>query len=225
MKINPQQKLLLGVKRGRWREGGADPHEDPAFLDARGKAFARDDRTCVFCGWDDPKYMEGHHKDDNHENNRAENILTCCSWCHRSFHVGLAGVHQMGFLAVSCDPRKPLPEQPLLNQMTRMYDWATRGSNPAEKYKAFAAIFQESLEMSVAEAERLLGTSDPAALANVMLNMTEKEYADRGEWLGGVRLVPALLEELDDSVLEHQREREIRTHWISVLDKLNGRPE
>jgi len=219
------KNILLGVKRGKWRGSSDDPHDEPAFLDARGKALARDGGCCHFCDWQDDKWMEGHHKDDDHANNSPDNIVTCCTWCHRCHHVGLAGINEMGFIGLSPLPGKPLPSQPLLNQMVRLYDWATSVPNTPPKYQSWVAMFQEWLEISIKHAESVIGTSNPSELGDVLLNISEAQYKSRDELISGFRLIPTLLEELDSSVEEQRKEIERRQHWIQKLKARIGSPK
>ena len=47
----------------------------------------RDNYTCYFCSFRDPKFCEVHHKDGNHFNNHDSNLTTACTLCHRQHHL------------------------------------------------------------------------------------------------------------------------------------------
>ena len=97
--------LVLSVKRSTWRKH--DPQKesaDAAYARVRLDVLRRDAYTCRYCGFTshgDPQahpgsyaisgYLEVHHKDDNHRNNRPDNLITVCPFCHQVFHVGNAG--------------------------------------------------------------------------------------------------------------------------------------
>lgn len=114
--------LVMGVKRSTWRRH--DPHKeaaDAAYDRVRLDALRRDAHTCQYCGFTSPGdpgaktgsyaisgYLEVHHKDDNHRNNKVTNLVTVCPFCHQVFHVGNAG-HRAAAQVVWC---------PWINQAT-----------------------------------------------------------------------------------------------------------
>ena len=102
--------LVMSVKRSTWRQH--DPQReasDAAFARVRLDVLRRDGFTCRYCGFvaeGDPQarpgslaisgYLEVHHQDDNHRNNRPGNLITVCPFCHQVFHVGNAGHRSAG---------------------------------------------------------------------------------------------------------------------------------
>ena len=67
---------------------------------ARKKALDRDGRRCWFCGFTSTAHQEVHHLDDDHANNRLDNLVTICNIDHLCFHLGLAAMRGAIFLAV-----------------------------------------------------------------------------------------------------------------------------
>jgi len=216
--------IILGVKRDAWRED--DLRNDDRFRDARAKALSRDGNQCQFCGWVDDKWLEVHHVDDDHQNNDPANLVTTCSWCHRAHHIGLAGVNQLGFIALHPVAGQVLPSQPMINEMIRMYDWAAySGKTQSACVQRWASTFQEFLELAVKSAEHVLGTSNPRELGEVLLQLEQPQYDARAEWLEGFRLVPILLDELDQTAEPHRIEMERRRHWMNRIKSMVGPPK
>ena len=58
--------------------------EDGKLKNYRRKAFDKYEHKCAVCGWDeDIRLLEVHHRDENHENNKIENLCILCPTCHR----------------------------------------------------------------------------------------------------------------------------------------------
>lgn len=91
--------LQIGVKRTLSRIN--DPRADDAqaeFERVRGRIMERDRFVCRFCGIHTTPsnghpsgYFEVHHLDDDHHNNRPDNLVTACPFCHMVFTAGLRG--------------------------------------------------------------------------------------------------------------------------------------
>ncbi len=56
------------------------------WLKMRKLALKRDNYTCQTCGLRSRKKMTVHHLNENHEDNRLENLLTLCRPCHDIVH-------------------------------------------------------------------------------------------------------------------------------------------
>lgn len=91
--------LMIGVKRSlaRYQDPEAQKHQE-AFEQVRFKVLERDRYTCRFCGMTTAPsegrpsgYFEVHHLDDDHRNNRVDNLVTACPFCHMCFTAGLRG--------------------------------------------------------------------------------------------------------------------------------------
>lgn len=192
--------LVLSVKCENWRMYDKDSGEaDAEFQRVRKKALERDNHTCRFCGFRHLKYQEVHHLNDDHADNRTENLVTACPFCHMVQHIGLAGRNEEAVLIW-------LPEigQDRLHHIVRTALVAQRAAEVSKSDpRAQAAIvrtFREAsdaakaalaaLRARQAEAEARLGTSDPLEIGNAMLLLPDQAYAKRGETLAGFRLLP-----------------------------------
>ncbi|MFL9611093.1 hypothetical protein ACKF11_13480 [Methylobacillus sp. Pita2] len=100
--------LDLNLRRTTWRTASAGQVTDPAIKNTHQRVIERDDFTCRGCNFrspptktksgDGPSFMEVHHLDHDHGNNKASNLATLCPMCHQVFHIGHAGENQSASL-------------------------------------------------------------------------------------------------------------------------------
>lgn len=181
------EPLVLSAKRRSWRMQDAHAGEhDRRFDQVRETVLQRDDYTCRFCAFRAVKWQEVHHRDDDHANNKPGNLLTACCFCHQCHHLGLAGVKRRGVI-IWC----PEIEQADLNNVCRaiFVAVANGGVHEGAARSAYSALLARSSDI-----EQALGTvfSNPAAIGQGFLEMTEEQYAARGEQLAGARLLPRM---------------------------------
>lgn len=186
---------------------------DDGFKLVKKKVRERDKHTCRFCGFTQKTvdyYMQVHHIDDDHHNNSMENLITACMHCHAVHHIGLWG---------SADEAKIiyLPELPqfYLNHLlrnilvakrfhakleadVRTAERGPRGGAPAaliERARAAKSMAEQAeaifdrLRARDVEAEKRLGTSNPADVANALLHAPDDVYDRRGDSLAPFRLL------------------------------------
>lgn len=195
--------LFLSVKAINWRmhdESSMDA--DLEFQSVRKKALARDDHTCRFCGFRAVKWQEVHHFNDDHADNRLENLVTACTYCHMCQHIGLAGAKNEAILIY-----RPELTQVQINNMVRTAQVVERmhdqmkaeesGMRRAHHNLGFVTRALEGIRSTMAslkasaEGARLhYLTSDPTDLANSLLMLPDEVYAKRRERLAGLRLLP-----------------------------------
>ena len=211
----PLLPLTLSVKCENWRmNDGASAEADAEFRRVRGRAIERDQYTCRFCGFRSQKWQEVHHVNDDHADNRLENLITTCPFCHQCQHIGLAGRNKEAVLVW-------LPEIPqaTLHHVVRTAMVAVRVSEQqAKDPKSRADVVRATREAAdvaktvlatlrsrEAAAERLIGTSDPLEVGNAMLLLPDPAYARRGERLAGIRLLPLgrRMHERQDIMVKH----------------------
>ena len=182
------EPLLLGVKRKPWRIKG-DPATEEADRRFRAAKKALKEtggrKACLFCKW--PGKLEVHHLNDDHDDNRPENLASICSLCHQCFHVGLAGAQGRGIIIWA-----PEWTQTQVNIMGRVIITMIHGE-PWSDYRIEAeSIYYDLVNRSEA-VRKMLGHEwmDPSWLGNLMLNMSNADYARRREILWPLRLMPS----------------------------------
>lgn len=198
--MTTEPTLRLSVKAKNWRM--MDTHAadaDAEFQMVRKKVLERDDYTCRLCGFKAAKWQEVHHVNDDHSDNRKENLWTVCSYCHMCQHIGLAGRNEEAVLVWM-----PEISQAQLHHIVRTIQVAKRWSDTATKARAVrqetvkqakkfedgaAALMSKLRERELVAHERL-GTSNLLDLANIMLVMDDAQYERRGEFLHGYRMLP-----------------------------------
>src|SRR3546814_8822113 len=72
---------------------------DAEFSHVRRKVLERDDCACRFCGFRATSRQEVHHANDDHKDNRPQNLVTACQFCHACQHIGMAGQLETSVLA------------------------------------------------------------------------------------------------------------------------------
>jgi intracellular multiplication protein IcmJ len=183
--------IVLSVKRSDWRMKDSHASEaDLEFSEVRASILERDDHTCRFCNFRSIPTKKGacwqdvHHLNDDHADNRPDNLVTACPFCHQCFHLGLAGLQRGGTLIW-------LPElrQHELNNLVRALFCAIRTGS---EYEGSAKTIYRILESRSAHLEDVFGegASDPGFLGQAMIEMSDAEYANRHEVLASVRLLP-----------------------------------
>ncbi|BCB21840.1 HNH endonuclease [Bosea sp. ANAM02] len=198
--------LIISVKAKNWR--GTDPESggaDAEFQMVKPQVRARDNDSCRFCGFRSPKggyYMQVHHRNDDHSDNRPDNLVTTCMHCHAVHHIGFWGQDRGAGREASIIY---LPEisQAHLSHLCRTILVARRycekvvaDPKEMEDRKQSARQIAESAEVLMdrfrsreALAEARLGSSDPVDLANALLKLNDEDYERRIESLSPYRLL------------------------------------
>ena len=84
-------QLRAAVKApSKWRANDAgSARADVQFRRVRPEVLRRDRYTCRGCGaWGGRLRVQVHHRDNDHQNNSPENLVTLCVFCHAVFHAG-----------------------------------------------------------------------------------------------------------------------------------------
>ena len=201
MASNKLLPLVLSAKAVAWRVQDANSESaDSEFRTVRPRVLERDGNACRFCGFKDKgTYIQVHHRDDDHHNNKMENLVTACMHCHACFHIGLWGTKkeavivylpeieqwQVSHLCRSIMVAKDFPAK--LEQA----GGATPDKLASAKRMANAAdaLMGRLLTERTKLAEDIILTSDPQDLANVLLQMPDQLYERRAERLKGIRLL------------------------------------
>lgn len=181
------QPIVLSATRNSWRM--LDTHADEAdkrFVQVRQSILERDHHACRFCNFRSLKYQEVHHVDDNHGNNRPDNLMTACCLCHLCFHLGMAGIRKAGTV-IWC----PEITQADISNLCRSIFVAVSNRG---KYEEPARKLYQSLEARAAIVKEELGdgAADPGYIGQAFLEMSAEQYASRGQRLPGLRLLPKM---------------------------------
>ena len=181
--------LKLAVKRSAWRPAGHYESTHGDWGRVREQILSRDRYTCVYCGFSSEKYQEVHHLDGDHDNNIPENLVTACSFCHATQHIGLCGKEGRGKLIW-------LPEmsQAALNHAIR---WLELGPYAKPEVISHINAPKESLmrffEYRIKVCVDKFGSADPSALADHLMSLTDEQYEhDVSVRLSPVRLFPVV---------------------------------
>lgn len=173
------RKLQIGSKRGKWRASQGVESGDREFSMVRPKVLSRDSNTCVFCGVSMDK-MHVHHENDNHDDNRMENLATAEDLCHAVNHIGLlaksgAMIYMPGVSQVD-----------LIHLCRTIVVAISFGGEMGEKAKKLAALLVSRFSEPVA---KVFGSSNPADFGNALLALSDSDYASRDVPLRDVRVM------------------------------------
>lgn len=200
MSVKPLLPLRLSVKVKNWRMNDSDfADADAEFARVRKKALDRDDYTCRFCGFQAKAWQEVHHYNDDHADNRLENLVTTCAYCHMCQHIGLAGSNKEATLIYL-----PHISQADLHHIVRTAQVAeayadevkadAKARPDAQRQAREAAdvgrAAMAALKARQEQAKAKLLTCDPAEIANVLKILPDDAYARRDDFLAGIRLLP-----------------------------------
>lgn len=213
--------VSLGVKRNTFRSTGSD--DDPVFQAIRPAILSRDDQSCqnVGCGFKSPKFNEVHHI--NSDGNSPDNLVTLCSFCHSTCHIGFAAIKsdlELVYLpqlshgqwsnvlrSIYCLSKPDRISVPL--------DEAMQLSS--KKCSEFAnSILTSSLPELADNAKRSLKVNSVLDLANAMREATDKEYLEIVSLLSGFKVWHQ--EILYNKQIDYWRSR---INWISETQALS----
>lgn len=199
--------LVPDFKASGWRQDDPVAHEaEGEFARARPGVLRRDKNACRFCGFRmDDKWVKGteaayyrqvHHLNNDHHDNRPENLVTACMHCHAVHHVGLWGSKGEAMLAW-------LPEIPqyAVSHLHRTIAFARKTINVTPKGASHQRVDADGtrfLDAVNALADRIaervevarekLGTSGLDDLVAI-LESSDALYRDRTRFLAGFRVV------------------------------------
>lgn len=190
--------VVLSITKKSWASNinhDTISERNPKILEVVKKILKRDDYVCYFCDFRSEEFQELHHIDDDPSNYEEKNLVTACPFCHQCYHLNLVGNSDSGRLIW-------MPEltQQQLNHLCRsifviMHYEAIKddGIVVDDSIIGAARHLTISLENRVMSLERNLdvdGCSNPTVLAQVLINMSEKDYQNRSSFLKNVRLLP-----------------------------------
>lgn len=207
MELKELRSLKFAIKRHAWRPVGHYESTQDNWSKIRASILERDGHTCVYCGFYCQRFQEVHHLDGDHDNNLPENLITACSFCHATQHVGLAGKEGRGSLIW-------LPEmsQAALNHAVR---WLELGPYAKPDVIAHIQAPKETLlrffQSRIGVCADKFGSSDPSALAEHLTQLTDDQYENDVS----IRLAPVRLFPIVSKYSQEQRDA-----WIEQLSIL-----
>jgi len=171
--------LIISAKRGKWRDKGGIESADGEFAARRPQIIKRDDGRCLFCKVK-LENMHVHHKDDDHSNNKPNNLMTTDELCHAVNHVGLLG--KAGKIAYL-----PVIAQEDISHLTRAILVAiARGGKDAEDARELARYMMETFAEPVFAT---FGTDNPAEFGNALLQLPDSSYNGRTSTMKDMRVL------------------------------------
>jgi len=236
--------LLMSAKRQVWRMNDHAGEADAEFQRVRGPVLEAANNTCEYCELTSDKYQEVHHKDDDHSNNDPKNLACTCPLCHQVFHIGLAGMRDgahivsmpeltqaelnhlclVMWLIDKTDPKSFTdPQQALAYQRLVIRTATLRNvmENRRGNVKIRIANALKGMGHDEAFTKRLnLNSISPSLMANVLMQLPDETYAQRGDLLGGLRVmpVPGRFETQIKHWLAEQGKRLPIPSWYKILE-------
>jgi intracellular multiplication protein IcmJ len=213
--------LVMSAKRSVWRMNDhAGEEADRKFQSVRQPVLEACGNECEFCGHTSAKYQEVHHKDDDHANNKRENLFGSCPLCHQVFHLGLAGmrdggvivylpemtqaeVNQLALLVWILDSTRALvdskskgmfPDAADMQLFKRVHSVSSRIRQMLDSRRATVLMrIADHITKTNAMSKELspkLSDITPSLFASALMQLSNEEYANREKAFGGLRLLP-----------------------------------
>lgn len=206
-----KNKLLLSSNEKGWRQSSVhgtvyDRAYKKRYKNLWDSVWSRDKNTCFYCGFKSDRFQEIHHLDDDHNNNKIENLVTVCPLCHQNFHLDSVSNVNGGKIIW-------LPEmsQQDLNHLCRSMfiamhlsdvnnEYAKENDNlAAEKLlsqnnmlfiKVSPMIEAALLSRATLVDKYIQGdASEPINIASAFIDMSREEYANRAEFTDNLKLL------------------------------------
>lgn len=184
--------------------------------DIKQKILERDNHSCRFCGFELQKYQDVLALDGNVSNQKDDNLLTACIFCHQCFDLEKVAKMRSGVLIW-------LPEVPQikLHHIARaIYVARISQGSMADTAKKTLEILMARRE----EAKQRIHTDDPEVLAMVMRDfLGPRNYMERADKLDGVRLFPLDRRIIKEGDLEFNQFPQILAYWRSKAGPFGGK--
>jgi intracellular multiplication protein IcmJ len=207
MLLTPAMLLTPELSRESFKVHNESKEAAADYLTNRPIVLKRDKFTCQGCTFrirpdrnldrqvphtspEFSKYLTLHHKNGDHSNNRPENLVTVCPFCHNVFHAGCAS--NKSDTKVIFLPWIPQAELNLLVNLL-----ISCQVDQASEYYSSAKLLYEHIDshFMYADSKKLFeqGMSDAGKLGSSLLSLRHKfpeAYRRRGELLAGLRFFP-----------------------------------
>ena len=89
-------KLSIDFQDNFKQESQLHMTDDYLYMLRSARLNLSDKSCCCYCGFQDGRFLELHHKNNNHDDNDPENLFLICTLCHRLKHLGWVGTENLG---------------------------------------------------------------------------------------------------------------------------------
>lgn len=179
-------ELKLAVNLNGWRVF-IRRREDKAFLPVMNKVLERDNYTCLYCGFQAKQYQEVVNLDGNYSSHKFSNLITACCFCSQCLFIESLGLEEN-----SGGQLIYLPEmsQADLNSFCHVL-FCAMGNGTG--YQETSQAIYRSLKFRSQPIENKFGagTSNPAALGQLILEYQIKHPDMTANILNDIRLLPS----------------------------------
>lgn len=174
--------IVFSVKRRVWRQDDENMESaNTDFREVRPEVLRKGNYRCVFCGFRS-KHTEVHHCNDNHADNRPENLDIADPLCHGTQHIGQVGSQKQGVFVWL----EGLP-QAEVNHLQRTIAVVLEMGDASEKAEARALL--QHLASRAELAANAWGSANPSDFANAILQLREEDYDKRIGVFAGLALL------------------------------------
>lgn len=182
---------------------GTEKDLSPEMKELRPQVLKRDKYTCHFCDWRSKYFMEIHHLDHNHKNNKLANLVTACPFCHKANHLVITGILKTGKIIF-------LPEltQEELNNFCINLFMAAKANDMFKQ--SVKAIYGELLARADSLNDISESLKDPSVLALSLLKVFEEDI-DKGEDIVQYLRVLPSQEAFDEIITEWAKENKVNS--------------
>lgn len=164
--------IVFSVKRKvrRQDDEGMEP-TNAAYRHKRTAILAKGSGRCVFCGFRST-HTDVHHRNDNHADNRDENLEIADPLCHGTQHIGQVGSQRHGvFIHLDGVP------QAEVNHLQRTIAVVLEMGSDAEQAEARALLQHLASRAELVAAE--WGSANPTDFSSALLALREEDLDKR----------------------------------------------
>lgn len=196
--------LFIGVSRNAISRMD-NPHADEAdaefklqkerFFQQIDSAGLKGIRICSSCGFQSKSFQHVHHKNGDHTLNKISNFTIRCPLCHMCEHIGFAGENNMGIIIHAPELTQEQINQILihsfvLQQHANRIEESNRNYDLYQDMTTNASLILTALEQRNLTIKRDFGTDCPTHFANIFMEMSDEEYAERDKGrFSGIRML------------------------------------
>lgn len=151
---------------------------------------------CKVCGFQDEFFLEIHHLDGNHSNNKRNNLIPCCTLCHRQHHLFWLATTDTATLG------KPIPNIP---------------QSTFNHFQRIAIVFETSRHKNLQEK---LGITGVLGTTLIQPSITSFKYVSQSVYLSSEDFKQKVNLILENKKVKHEETKNEVTYsrLIKLLD-------